>query len=143
MAKKKFYAVVAGHQPGIYYDFWENCQKKVEGYKGSKYRGFVDYEAARAYYAENGGDMAIIEKAEQAAREEAARKQAEFQQAVERRQQELLDSVDLLRQKLEAGRDRPEPISAAVEDFCRSYAPDIHQEQDDGAGGVCRLVPDH
>ncbi|MCI7613205.1 MAG: viroplasmin family protein [Selenomonadaceae bacterium] len=125
MAKKKFYAVVAGHQPGIYYDSWDNCQKKVEGYKGSKYRGFVDYEAARAYYAENGGDMAIIEKAEQAAREEAARKQAEFQQAVERRQQELLDCVALLRQKLEAGRGKPEPISDAVEDFCRSYAPDI------------------
>lgn len=125
MAKKKFYAVVAGHQPGIYYDFWENCQKKVNGYKGSKYSGLVDYDAARAYYAENGGDMAIIEKAEQAAREEAERKQEELQQAVECRRQELLDSVDLLRQKLEAGRDRPEPISAAVEDFCRSYAPDI------------------
>ena len=86
---------------------------------------------------------ALIEKAEQAAREEAERKQEELQQAVECRRQELLDSVDLLRQKLEAGRDRPEPLSAAVEDFCRSYAPDIHQEQDDGAGGVCRLVPDH
>ena len=91
MAKKKFYAVVAGHQPGIYYDFWENCQKKVNGYKGSKYSGFVDYDAARAYYAENGGDMAIIEKAEQAAREEAERKQEELQQAVECRRQELLD----------------------------------------------------
>lgn len=125
MAKKKFYAVVAGHQPGIYYDSWENCQKKVNGYKGQDYKSFGDYESARAYYAEHGGDMAIIEKAEQAAREEAERKLEEFQQAVEHRQQELLDSVDLLRQKLEACRDKPEPISAAVEDFCRSYAPDI------------------
>ena len=49
MAKKKFYAVVAGHQPGIYYDSWESCQKKVNGYKGQDYKSFGDYESARAY----------------------------------------------------------------------------------------------
>lgn len=124
MAKKKFYAVVAGRQPGIYED-WASCNAQIRGYKGQLYQAFKDYEAARDYYAANGGDMALLEKAEQAAKEEKERQQEEFHQAARRRQQELLDSVALLRQKLEAGRNRPEPISAAVEEFCRSYAPDI------------------
>jgi viroplasmin and RNaseH domain-containing protein len=31
----KFYAVRAGHNPGIY-DTWEECQKQISGFRGSQ-----------------------------------------------------------------------------------------------------------
>lgn len=53
MAKKKYYAVLKGKVPGIYYD-WDSCKKNVDGFKGAIYKSFPTIEEANAFI-ENGG----------------------------------------------------------------------------------------
>ena len=53
MAKKNFYAVKAGRQPGIY-KTWGECQKQVTGCKGAQFKGFVTEAEAMAYMQETG-----------------------------------------------------------------------------------------
>ena len=44
--KNVAYAVVKGHNPGIYYT-WPDCQREVKGYKGALYKGFTSVEEAK------------------------------------------------------------------------------------------------
>ena len=52
MAKKNFYVVLVGRTPGIYTN-WEDCKAQVNGYKGSKFKGFTTMEQAQQYIEEN------------------------------------------------------------------------------------------
>ncbi|EAW08019.1 RNA-DNA hybrid ribonuclease [Aspergillus clavatus NRRL 1] len=44
----KYYAVKAGYQPGIYYE-WNDCLTQVTGYKGAVFQAFPTYEEANAF----------------------------------------------------------------------------------------------
>lgn len=46
MAKKKYYVVWNGVEPGIY-DSWSACQAQVKGYEGALYKSFDSEEQAR------------------------------------------------------------------------------------------------
>lgn len=45
MAKKKYYVVWQGHEPGVY-DDWDICKKAIEGFSGARYKGFPNRESA-------------------------------------------------------------------------------------------------
>ena len=47
--KNVAYAVVKGHNPGIYYT-WPDCQREVKGYKGALYKGFTSIEEAKKWH---------------------------------------------------------------------------------------------
>lgn len=49
MAKKKFYAVRAGHETGIFLT-WDECKKQVDGFKGAEYKSFSTMEEAKAWF---------------------------------------------------------------------------------------------
>jgi ribonuclease HI len=51
MAKKKFYVVWQGRNPGVY-SCWEDCKKEIEGYAGAKYKGFPDQTSAETAFKE-------------------------------------------------------------------------------------------
>lgn len=49
MAKKKFYVVWKGVNPGVYAS-WTDCQLQIQGYKGAIYKSFdTEEEAAQAF----------------------------------------------------------------------------------------------
>jgi ribonuclease HI len=48
-----YYAVKVGKNPGIY-ETWEECQKQVIGFKGSKYKKFQTYEEAMDFIQDEG-----------------------------------------------------------------------------------------
>ena len=49
MAKKKFYVVWVGREPGIY-PTWAECAEQVEGFSGAKYKAFErEAQAQEAY----------------------------------------------------------------------------------------------
>jgi ribonuclease HI len=50
MAKKKVYAIAAGHQPGIY-ESWPEAEKQVKGFAGAMYKGFTDRAEAERWLA--------------------------------------------------------------------------------------------
>ena len=50
MAGKKFYAIAAGHRPGIYSN-WPEAQAQVHGYPGAVYKGFLTRPEAVAWLA--------------------------------------------------------------------------------------------
>lgn len=45
MAKRKFYVVFNGLQPGIY-DNWDDCKEQVDGFKGAEYKAYDSCLAA-------------------------------------------------------------------------------------------------
>ena len=45
---KKYYAIAAGHSPGIY-DNWPEAQAQVKGFSGAVYKGFKTYAEAKAW----------------------------------------------------------------------------------------------
>ncbi|MBQ9765055.1 MAG: ribonuclease H family protein [Lachnospiraceae bacterium] len=47
---KKFYAVRAGRQPGIY-ESWEECRRQITGFSGAAFKGFATREEAEAFIA--------------------------------------------------------------------------------------------
>lgn len=49
MAKKKWYVVWKGKNPGIY-STWAECEKQVKGFKGAKFKSFPSYEEAEAAF---------------------------------------------------------------------------------------------
>lgn len=51
MASKKFYAVWAGHKPGIY-TTWAEAEKQVKGYPNSGYKSFPTQTLAEDAYAQ-------------------------------------------------------------------------------------------
>ena len=48
MAKKKFYAISAGHIPGIYTS-WPEAQAQIRGFSGAVYKGFATRDEAAAW----------------------------------------------------------------------------------------------
>lgn len=48
MAGKKFYAIAAGHRPGIYNN-WPEAQAQVHGFPGAVYKGFPSLAEAEAW----------------------------------------------------------------------------------------------
>ncbi|RSL31650.1 ribonuclease H [Salibacterium salarium] len=48
-AKKKYYVVWKGRQPGIY-DNWSDCEKQVKGYAGASFKSFKTKEEAKQAY---------------------------------------------------------------------------------------------
>ena len=51
MAKKKFYAVKNGHNPGIY-STWPECQEQTKGFPNAKFKGFATLKEAETYLKE-------------------------------------------------------------------------------------------
>lgn len=49
MAKKKFYVVWQGVEPGIY-ESWPACQAQIKGFPGAQYKSFSTKEAAEEAY---------------------------------------------------------------------------------------------
>jgi ribonuclease HI len=64
MAKKKFYAVKKGKQPGIYLT-WEDCKSQVDGFSGAIYKSFPTREEAESFVGigeeNSGGETAFAE----------------------------------------------------------------------------------
>jgi hypothetical protein len=50
--KKKFYAVAAGHVPGVYTE-WSEVEKQIKGYSGNSHHGFATEAEARAWLESN------------------------------------------------------------------------------------------
>ncbi|KAK4133852.1 hypothetical protein BT67DRAFT_32547 [Trichocladium antarcticum] len=48
--EQKYYAVRAGHKPGIYTS-WAICQQQISGFKGALFKSFLSYEDASAFAA--------------------------------------------------------------------------------------------
>ena len=46
MAKRKYYVVWKGVNPGVY-DNWEDCKAQVHGFEGAKFKSFESDEEAR------------------------------------------------------------------------------------------------
>lgn len=62
MAKRKFYVVWVGREPGIYED-WDDCWAQVDGFPGAKYKGFDDQTMATiAYRGQGTAEASIIEE---------------------------------------------------------------------------------
>lgn len=51
MAKRRFYVVWEGIQPGIYHS-WAECQQQTEGYDRAKFKAYDSLEAAETAYRE-------------------------------------------------------------------------------------------
>ena len=52
MAKKKYYVVWAGRQPGIY-TTWAECAEQVNGFNNAKYKSFpTEAQAKAAFFAD-------------------------------------------------------------------------------------------
>lgn len=51
MAKKKYYAVAVGRQPGIFTQWFgkTGAHAQVDGFRGAKYKGFATLEAAKGF----------------------------------------------------------------------------------------------
>lgn len=52
MAKKKYYVVWEGHDPGIY-DSWNACQQQIKNYPGAKYKSFKSRQAAEDAFSDD------------------------------------------------------------------------------------------
>lgn len=52
MAKKKYYVVWVGNQPGIYHT-WAECAEQVNGFPGAKYKAFEREDHAREAFAQS------------------------------------------------------------------------------------------
>lgn len=52
MAKKKYYVVWNGIQPGVY-DSWDEAKRQIDGYDGALYKSFPLKEEAETAYNEN------------------------------------------------------------------------------------------
>ncbi len=56
MAKKKYYVVWEGVNPGIY-DSWAACQQQIKGFPNAKYKAFKSREEAEAAFYGNFADF--------------------------------------------------------------------------------------
>lgn len=50
MPKKKYYVIWVGHKTGIV-DSWEECKKRIHGFKGARYKSYKSLEEAKRAYA--------------------------------------------------------------------------------------------
>lgn len=56
MAKKKFYVVWEGRNPGVY-DTWEDCSRQISGFTGAVYKSFPAKEQAEDAYRSASADF--------------------------------------------------------------------------------------
>lgn len=59
MAKKKYYVVWEGRNPGVY-ETWEDCQEQVEGWPGAKFKSFSSQEEAVTAFRGDGQEEALF-----------------------------------------------------------------------------------
>lgn len=52
MAKKKFYVVWEGKKRGVF-ETWKECQKQIEGFKGARYKSFMNRKNAEEAFKKN------------------------------------------------------------------------------------------
>ncbi len=55
MAKKKFYVVWEGNEPGIY-SSWTDCQLQIKGYPNARYKSFKTLEEAQQAFGDGPGN---------------------------------------------------------------------------------------
>ncbi len=60
---KKYYAVKAGHKPGIY-ETWGECEKQVKGFSGASYKSFLTKAEAEGFMGLSTSNSAIDNKGE-------------------------------------------------------------------------------
>ena len=53
MSAKNFYAIVKGHETGIFERKWDQVKELVAGFSGARYKGFTDRLSAELWYEEN------------------------------------------------------------------------------------------
>lgn len=70
---KKYYAVKAGRNTGIY-ETWDECREQVDGYKGQAYKSFQSLDAAYEY-------MGYTSKGENSAKNEVSHKKVEVRKS--------------------------------------------------------------
>jgi hypothetical protein len=103
--KKKFYAVAAGHAPGIYTN-WNEVEEQIKGYSGVKHRGFATEAEARSWFEQH----SVIP-------DPRARPIESFPSAVHRREVSVPFHGVQAEQTLEAMDRRYEQLNAAPPDF--------------------------
>lgn len=59
MSKKKYYAVIRGHKPGIY-ESWSDCKNQINGYSGALFKSFKTKGEAENFIANH--EMAAVEE---------------------------------------------------------------------------------
>lgn len=59
MAKRKYYVVWVGREPGIYED-WDDCLEQVDGFPGARYKAFDSSTAAAIAFRGDPNDQASI-----------------------------------------------------------------------------------
>jgi len=62
MAKRKFYVIWVGSEPGIY-DSWHDAKARIQGYPGAKYKSYPTLEEAKAAF--RAGHSAAIQSSGQ------------------------------------------------------------------------------
>ncbi len=53
--KKKYYTVWKGHNTGVF-ETWDDCKAQIKDYKGSQYKSFATFDAAKKAYKEGPKD---------------------------------------------------------------------------------------
>ncbi len=56
LAKKKYYVVWEGVEPGIY-ESWAECQQQIKGYPNARYKSFKSWEEAEEAYGSAAADF--------------------------------------------------------------------------------------
>ena len=64
MEKKKYYAVVKGRTPGIYFT-WDDCKAQIEHFPGAIYKGFETIMDAGTFVESNKDDVVKADKQKQ------------------------------------------------------------------------------
>ena len=75
MAIKKFYAVAAGRQPGIYTQWFgkTGAHAQVDGFQGARYKGFATIEEARAFVRDHSSENSMARRNKKPVRRPAAK----------------------------------------------------------------------
>jgi ribonuclease HI len=73
MGKNKFYAVVKGHRPGIYNEWFgaHGAEANVRGFAGARYKGFTSHQEAEAWFKELSAEMRTTHRRRPAVSKEA------------------------------------------------------------------------
>ena len=56
MAKRKYYVVWKGVNPGVY-DNWEDCKAQVHGFEGAKFKSFESLSSEISFFKSSAGDI--------------------------------------------------------------------------------------
>lgn len=58
---KKYYAIKEGRKTGVFSD-WEECKKYIDGYSGSVYKSFSNYEDAEDFLGKKKEDQLVVKQ---------------------------------------------------------------------------------